>query len=59
VASPIPVRSDASWVYECVNCSLQIDLQSVQAIPTCPNCNGPRIWEFRSRDDSKDDSADG
>ena len=57
MASPIPARSDASsWLYECVNCSFQIDVQSVQATPTCPNCNGPCVWEFRSRGESKDDS---
>ena len=59
VASPIPARSDASsWLYECVNCSFQIDVQSVQTIPTCPNCNESGVWEFRSRDRSKDDSPD-
>jgi rubrerythrin len=59
VAHPIPVRSEASsWVYECVNCGYQIDTQFVQAMPTCPSCNGPRSWEFRSDGHSKDEYPD-
>ena len=55
MANPIPARRDASTWYECVNCSYQIDVESVQAMPTCPNCNGPCAWEFRSDGHSQDD----
>jgi predicted RNA-binding Zn-ribbon protein involved in translation (DUF1610 family) len=48
VANPLPAQSDSStWAYACVSCSHQIDVESVQAMPTCPNCNGPCVWEFR------------
>ena len=56
MASPIPARSDASsWLYECANCSFQIDA-SVQATPTCPNCNGPCVGVPCSHGESKNDS---
>jgi len=56
VASPTPARSDSSsWMYECVNCSHEIEVEAVQAMPSCPNCNGPRVWEFRSGDHGEDD----
>ena len=59
MANPSPVRSDvSSWAYECVTCSYQIDVDSVQAMPECPNCNGPRAWEFRSGDHSEDEYPD-
>ena len=45
---PIPASSDLASGYECVNCGYRIDLESVQPVPTCPNCNGPRVWEFSS-----------
>ena len=41
MANPIPARRDASSWYECVNCSYQIDVESVGPTPTCPNCDGP------------------
>jgi DNA-directed RNA polymerase subunit RPC12/RpoP len=56
VASPIPTRSGpSSWMYECMNCGHQIDVELIQAMPTCPNCNGPRVWTFRSDAHSEDD----
>ena len=59
MASPIPARSDSSsWMYECVNCSHEIEVDAVQAMPTCPNCNGPCLWEFRSGDHGEDDYPD-
>ena len=58
MANPIPARRDASSWYECVNCSYQIDVESVQPTPTCPNCNGPHVWEFRSDAHSTDDYQD-
>ena len=59
MAKTIPARSDSlSWMYECVNCSYQIDVESAQAMPTCPKCDGPRVWEFRSGGHSEDDCPD-
>ncbi len=59
MASPIPARSDVSGcVYECVNCGQQMDVESIQAMPPCPTCNGPRMWEFRSEGHSEDDDPD-
>ena len=42
-------------MYECLNCGHQIDVESIQAMPTCPNCNGPRVWTFRSDRHSEDE----
>ena len=59
MADPILARSDSSnWMYECVNCGFEIDVESVRAMPTCPSCDGPRIWEFKSGSHSDDDHAD-
>ena len=59
MASAIPAHSDtSSWMYECVNCGHQIDVESIQAMPTCPTCNGPRVWEFRCGGHSEDDYSD-
>jgi DNA-directed RNA polymerase subunit RPC12/RpoP len=58
VANPISARRDASSWYECVNCSYQIEVESVQAMPNCPSCNSPRVWEFHSGGHSKDEDPD-
>lgn len=56
VANPIPVGSGvSSGTYERANCGYQLQVQSVQSMPPCPNCEGPYAWNPRSGGDSSDD----
>lgn len=56
MANPIPVGSDvSSGTYQCANCGYQLQVQSVQSMPPCPNCEGPYAWQPRSGGDSMDD----
>jgi DNA-directed RNA polymerase subunit RPC12/RpoP len=45
-------------MYECVNCGHQIDVEAIETVPTCPSCNGPRMWQFRSDGQSNDEHPD-
>lgn len=39
-AQNIPAGSDVSaGTYRCTNCGNQIDVQSTQSLPPCPECN--------------------
>jgi predicted nucleic acid-binding Zn-ribbon protein len=31
--------------FRCTNCGHAIEVRSVRALPHCPNCNGPQLWE--------------
>jgi len=44
---------------ECANCGYQLQVQSMQSMPPCPNCEGPYAWEPRSGGDSKADPLPG
>jgi hypothetical protein len=56
MATAIPVGSDVSaGTYRCENCGYELVVQSVQSMPSCPNCGGPYSWEAKSGGDSKDD----
>jgi DNA-directed RNA polymerase subunit RPC12/RpoP len=56
LSNPTSSPSDSSsWTYECVHCGYEIDSESIQAMPTCPKCDGPRMWEFHSGVHSADD----
>jgi hypothetical protein len=56
VANPVPVGSDvSSGTYACANCGYELQVQSTQSLPPCPNCEGPYSWQPRSGGDSTDD----
>ncbi len=53
MADPIPVGSDvSSGTYECANCGYELQVQSAQSLPPCPNCQGPYSWKPLSGGDS-------
>jgi Zn finger protein HypA/HybF involved in hydrogenase expression len=56
MANPVPVGSDvSSGTYECANCGYKLQVQSVQSMPPCPNCEGPYSWSAVSGRDSTHD----
>jgi rubrerythrin len=56
MATAIPVGSDVSaGTYRCENCGYELDVQSVESMPPCPNCEGPYSWTAMSGGDSKHD----
>jgi hypothetical protein len=56
MANPAPIGSDVSaGTYRCTNCDYEMQVQSVQSMPPCPNCGGPNEWEATSGGDSRDD----
>jgi len=56
MATAIPVGSDVSaGSYRCENCGYELDVQSVQSMLPCLNCDGPYSWKAKSGGDSKND----
>jgi hypothetical protein len=56
MANPVPVGSDASaGTYRCTNCGYELQVQSVQSLPPCSNCEGPQEWQVASGGDSSKD----
>jgi Zn finger protein HypA/HybF involved in hydrogenase expression len=56
MANPAPIGSDVSaGTYRCTNCDYEMQVQSVQSMPPCPDCGGPNEWEATSGGDSRDD----
>ena len=55
MADPVPAGSDVSaGTYKCTNCGQDLQVQSVQSLPPCPNCaNGS--YSTVSGGDSADD----
>ena len=46
MAHPISVGSDVSaGTSECPNCGYQLQVQSVESLPPCPNCEAPYVWK--------------
>ena len=44
MANPAPVGSDVSaGTYRCVNCGYEMDLESVQSLPPCPECQRTNV----------------
>jgi predicted nucleic acid-binding Zn-ribbon protein len=39
---PIP---SGGKTFRCTNCGHAIEVRSVRALPHCPNCGGPQLWE--------------
>jgi hypothetical protein len=56
MAQTIPVGSDvSSGTYVCQSCGYELDVQSVQSLPPCPNCEGPYSWSAKSGGDAAED----
>ena len=56
MASTTPVGSDvSSGTYRYTNCSYELDIQSVQSLPPCPQCDGPYAWESLTGGDAAAD----
>jgi predicted RNA-binding Zn-ribbon protein involved in translation (DUF1610 family) len=55
MAEPVPAGSDASaGTYECTNCGYNLDVDSTQHLPPCPEC-GNGEWRTKSGGDSVED----
>ena len=56
MADPAPIGSDVSaGTYRCTNCGNEIQVQSVQSLPPCSNCEGSNEWEAVTGGDSRED----
>jgi Zn finger protein HypA/HybF involved in hydrogenase expression len=56
MANPAPIGSDVSaGTYRCTNCGNEIQVQSVQSLPPCPECDGSNEWEPVTGGDSAQD----
>jgi len=56
MATAIPVGSDVSaGTYQCENCGYELEVQSIDSMPPCPNCEGPYSWRAGSGGDSTND----
>jgi predicted RNA-binding Zn-ribbon protein involved in translation (DUF1610 family) len=55
VAEPIPAGSDVSaGTYRCTNCGNEMDVQSTQSLPPCPECSNGE-WSSQSGGDAAGD----
>ena len=55
MAEPIPAGSDVSaGTYRCTNCGNEIEVQSTQSLPPCPECSNGE-WSSQSGGDAADD----
>jgi predicted nucleic acid-binding Zn-ribbon protein len=56
MANPVPIGSDVSaGTYRCTNCGHELQVQSVQSLPPCPECGGPNEWDTVTGADSAQD----
>ena len=56
MANPAPIGSDVSaGTYRCTNCGHELQVQSVQSLPPCPQCTVPTSGRPLSGGDSRED----
>jgi predicted RNA-binding Zn-ribbon protein involved in translation (DUF1610 family) len=55
MADPVPAGSDVSaGSYQCTNCGYELQVQSTQHLPPCPQCSNGE-YRTQSGGDSVDD----
>jgi Zn finger protein HypA/HybF involved in hydrogenase expression len=56
MAEPVPAGSDVSaGTYRCTNCGNQIEVDSTQSLPPCPDCQNGEWATVSGGGDSRDD----
>jgi Zn finger protein HypA/HybF involved in hydrogenase expression len=56
MANPAPIGSDvSSGTYRCTSCGYELQVQSVESLPPCPECGGPNEWKTVTGGDSAQD----
>jgi len=55
MAEPVPAGSDvSSGTYKCTSCGYELQIQSVQSLPPCPECANGKYTTLSGGDSKQD-----